>query len=65
MIPAASLIANAVEDALSIRIKTMPVIAEKVALAGIQVEYDAVKGNTMGFCYAKKPEDYPFHINGQ
>ncbi len=64
MIPAASMIANAVEDATGIRIKTMPVIAEKIALAGLGVDYDSVKGNTMGFCYAKKPEDYQFHVAG-
>lgn len=33
MIPAAPIIANAVEDALGIRIKAMPLTAEKVALA--------------------------------
>lgn len=33
MLPAAPMIANAVEDALGIRIKVMPVTAEKVALA--------------------------------
>ena len=33
MIPAASMIANAVEDALGIRIKSMPITAEKIALA--------------------------------
>ena len=33
MIPAAPMIANAVEDALGIRIKSMPITAEKVALA--------------------------------
>jgi carbon-monoxide dehydrogenase large subunit len=33
MIPAASMVANAVEDALGIRIKSMPITAEKVALA--------------------------------
>ncbi len=33
MIPAAPMIANAVEDALGIRIKSMPVTAEKVALS--------------------------------
>jgi len=33
MIPAAPMIANAVEDALGIRLKSMPVTAEKVALA--------------------------------
>jgi len=33
MIPAAPIIANAVEDALGIRIKSMPITAEKIALA--------------------------------
>ena len=33
MIPAAQIIANAVEDALGIRIKSMPITAEKIALA--------------------------------
>jgi carbon-monoxide dehydrogenase large subunit len=32
MIPAAPIIANAIDDALGIRIKSMPVTAEKVAL---------------------------------
>ena len=33
MIPAASMVANAVEDAVGIRVKSMPVTAEKVGLA--------------------------------
>jgi carbon-monoxide dehydrogenase large subunit len=33
MIPAAPIIANAIEDALGIRMKSMPLTAEKVALA--------------------------------
>ncbi len=33
MIPAAPMIANAVADALGIRITSMPITAEKVALA--------------------------------
>jgi CO/xanthine dehydrogenase Mo-binding subunit len=36
MIPAAPMLANAVEDALGIRIKSMPVTAEKIALAVIK-----------------------------
>lgn len=36
MLPAAPMIANAVEDALGIRIKQMPITAEKVALAFLQ-----------------------------
>jgi carbon-monoxide dehydrogenase large subunit len=38
MIPAAPMIANAVDDALGIRIKTMPITAEKVALAILDKE---------------------------
>jgi carbon-monoxide dehydrogenase large subunit len=33
MIPAAALVANAVEDATGARIKSMPLTAEKIALA--------------------------------
>jgi carbon-monoxide dehydrogenase large subunit len=33
MIPAAPMVANAVEDAVGIRIKSMPITAERVALA--------------------------------
>ncbi|MEI6764412.1 MAG: xanthine dehydrogenase family protein molybdopterin-binding subunit [Bacteroidota bacterium] len=36
MLPAAPMIANAVEDALGIRIKSMPITAEKVAMAIIE-----------------------------
>jgi CO/xanthine dehydrogenase Mo-binding subunit len=38
MIPAAPMIANAVEDALGIRIKSMPITAEKIALAVAEAE---------------------------
>jgi len=38
MLPAAPMVANAVEDALDIRIKSMPVTAEKVALAVLAKE---------------------------
>jgi len=36
MIPAAPMLANAVEDALGIRIKSMPLTAEKIALTSIK-----------------------------
>ncbi len=36
MIPIAPIVANAVEDALGIRIKTMPITAEKIALAIVE-----------------------------
>ena len=36
MIPAAPIIANAVDDALGLRIKSMPITAEKVALAWVK-----------------------------
>ncbi len=38
MIPAAPMIANAVEDALGIRIRSMPITAEKVAMAVLERE---------------------------
>jgi carbon-monoxide dehydrogenase large subunit len=41
MIPAAPLIANAVEDAVGVRIKSMPVTKEKVALAILGVKRKA------------------------
>jgi carbon-monoxide dehydrogenase large subunit len=43
MIPAAPIIANAVEDALGIRIKSMPITAEKIAMAVIEAEKTKVK----------------------
>jgi carbon-monoxide dehydrogenase large subunit len=36
MIPAAPMIANAVEDALGVRIKSMPITAEKIALTVVK-----------------------------
>jgi len=36
MLPAAPMIANAIEDALGIRIKSLPITAEKVALTFLQ-----------------------------
>jgi carbon-monoxide dehydrogenase large subunit len=33
MIPAAQMVANALEDAVGIRVKSMPITAEKVGLA--------------------------------
>jgi carbon-monoxide dehydrogenase large subunit len=61
MIPAAAMIANAVEDALGLRMKTMPITAEKVALELHGVSYDDVKGSTMGLCFAGHPDAYTFH----
>lgn len=45
MIPAAPMIANAVEDATGIRIKSMPVTAEKIALAMLN-EKNQSRGNS-------------------
>jgi carbon-monoxide dehydrogenase large subunit len=36
MIPAAPIVANAVEDALGLRIRSMPITAEKVALTLVE-----------------------------
>jgi carbon-monoxide dehydrogenase large subunit len=61
MIPAAAMVANAVEDALGRRIKTMPLTAEKIALELQGVSYEDVKGSTMGLCFAGHPDAYKFH----
>jgi carbon-monoxide dehydrogenase large subunit len=61
MIPCAAMVANAVEDALGRRMKTMPITAEKVALELLGIPYDDVKGSTMGLCFAGHPDAYKFH----
>ena len=60
MIPAAAMVANAVEDALGRRLKTMPLTAEKIALELQGVSYDDVKGSYMGLCFAGNPDAYQF-----
>ena len=60
MIPAAPLIANAVEDALGLRLKNLPITAEKIALELRGVSYDEVKGSYMGLCFMGKAADYSF-----
>jgi carbon-monoxide dehydrogenase large subunit len=60
MIPAAPLVADAVEDATGVRLKTMPITAEKVALALNDIPYEDVKGAYMGLCFLGKPEKYKF-----
>jgi len=60
MIPAAAMVANAVEDAIGLRLKTLPITAEKVALELHGIRYDDVKGSYMGLCFAGHPEAYDF-----
>ena len=60
MIPAAAMIANAVVDAVGLRLKRLPITAEKVALELNGIPYDNVKGSYMGLCFAGKPESYTF-----
>ncbi len=60
MIPAAPLVANAVEDAVGIRLKGMPITAEKVALELNKIPYEDVKGAYMGLCFAGEAAKYPF-----
>jgi hypothetical protein len=50
-----------VEDALGLRMKTLPITAEKVALESIGISYDDVKGSHMGFCFVGRPDAYNFH----
>jgi carbon-monoxide dehydrogenase large subunit len=60
MIPAAPLVADALEDAAGIRMTTMPITAEKVALALNGIPWEDVKGNYMGLCFLGKPDEYKF-----
>ncbi len=64
MVAAAPMIADAIDDAVGVRIKTMPMTAEKVALAMRGIDYDDVKGENLGFCFRGKPCDYPFEVGG-
>lgn len=60
MIPAAPMVANALEDALGIRLKSMPLTAEKILLALKGLDYEQLRGDSMGLCYRGRPEDYRF-----
>jgi carbon-monoxide dehydrogenase large subunit len=60
MIPAAAMVANAVEDAVGLRVKRLPIMAEKVALELHGISYEDVKGSYMGLCFAGQPESYAF-----
>ncbi len=62
MIPAAAMVANAVEDAVGLRIKSLPITAEKVALAMREIPYEEVKGASLGFCFSGKAESYAFEV---
>ena len=65
MIPAAAMVANAVEDAVGLRLKRLPITAEKVALELHGIRYDDVKGSYMGLCFAGQPEAYKFRTSGR
>lgn len=62
MIACAPMVADAIDDAVGVRLKTMPLTAEKTALALHGIEYDDVKGDQLGFCFRGRPCDYPFDI---
>jgi carbon-monoxide dehydrogenase large subunit len=61
MIPSAAIIANAVDDAVGLRLKSLPITAEKVALELQGIAYDDVKGAYMGLCFAGHLDKYDFH----
>ena len=65
MIPAAPIIANAIDDALGLRMKTLPITGEKVALALNGIDYENVKGSTMGFCYVGHADAYKFKTSAK
>ena len=58
------MVANAVEDALGLRMKSLPITAEKVALELQGIRYDDVKGSYMGLCFAGQPDAYDFRTTG-
>jgi carbon-monoxide dehydrogenase large subunit len=60
MIPAPPIIANAVDDALGVRIKSLPITAEKIGLALRGIDYEDVRGDYMGLCFMGHAEDYSF-----
>lgn len=60
MIASAPMMADAIEDALGVRIKSMPLTAEKIALTVRGLDYDSLKGDTRGFCHAGVAEGYDF-----
>ena len=60
MIPAAPIVANAIEDAVGVRLQSLPLTAEKVALELRGIRYDDVKGATMGLCFMGDPKQYAF-----
>ena len=60
MIASAPMMADAIEDALGIRVKSMPLTAEKIALTVRGLDYESLKGDTRGFCHAGTAEGYDF-----
>jgi CO/xanthine dehydrogenase Mo-binding subunit len=64
MIPVAAMVANAVEDATGLRMKSLPITAEKVALELRGIRYDEVKGSYMGLCFVGPPDAYDFRTTG-
>lgn len=60
MIASAPMMADAIEDALGVRIKSMPLTAEKIALTVRGLDYESLKGDTRGFCHAGAAEGYDF-----
>lgn len=60
MIPAAPMLANALYDALGLRLTGMPLTAEKICLALNGINYDDVKGETMGLCFMGDARRYDF-----
>jgi hypothetical protein len=60
MIPAPPIIANAVADATGFRMKSLPIMAEKIALALKGIDYEEVRGDYMGLCFKGRPEGYSF-----
>ena len=64
MVACAPMVADAIDHAVGVRLKTMPLTAEKIALAMRGIDYEDVKGDNLGFCFRGRPCDYPFEVGG-
>jgi len=49
---------------VGLRIKSLPLTAEKVALELRGIRYDDVKGSYMGLCFMGDPQQYAFFAKG-
>ena len=63
MVPAAPMVADAIDDAVGIRLKTMPITAEKVVSAIIEKEGRRGAAASRGFAWWTSPGSLPDHLH--